>query len=344
MNLHERQELETVLRRFGDLTTRAQLRAFEVIREYLGEEIKETEADREIDERQAALEVMRRVAEELGLPEGQAPTTTQFDEVSKRLGLGWSTSRVGRAWVKWRFACEAFIGYRVRRTARHRALMTANTGKRRAHEDYLTAIRLWLDTNPPAVLTEAYNDWAREFNEALPTGQPPVMGWDTIDRVLRVSFADVIRAARGEIELSDCPRKGSDHRKEYGPLVSANWIAGERDLTDHQARHITSRHDFPKPVVKLSGNRAWLKEDVEAYFNGRPFPEREELELQDEFMSMADLAAVMGKPPDRLKSQTMRRPEQAGLVGRKRYWRRDEVERWLKDEQRSPRSSDRRRR
>jgi hypothetical protein len=32
MNLHERQELETVLRRFGDLTTRAQLHAYEVVR------------------------------------------------------------------------------------------------------------------------------------------------------------------------------------------------------------------------------------------------------------------------------------------------------------------------
>lgn len=40
MNLHEQQELQTVLRRFGNLTTRAQLCAFEVIREYLGEEVR----------------------------------------------------------------------------------------------------------------------------------------------------------------------------------------------------------------------------------------------------------------------------------------------------------------
>ena len=110
MNLHERQELETVLRRFGDLTTRAQLRAFEVIREYLGEEIKETAADREVSDRKAALEAIRQVAAELGLPEGQAPTSPQFDEVSKRLGIGWSASRVVRAWGRWRFACEAFMG------------------------------------------------------------------------------------------------------------------------------------------------------------------------------------------------------------------------------------------
>lgn len=88
-----------------------------------------------MDERRAVPEVTRRVAEELGLPEGQAPTTTQFDEVSKRLGLGVSASPAGRAWVKWRFACEAFISHRVRRSARQRALMKANTGKRRAHED-----------------------------------------------------------------------------------------------------------------------------------------------------------------------------------------------------------------
>jgi hypothetical protein len=32
----------------------------------------------------------------------------------------------------------------------------------------------------------------------------------------------------------------------------------------------------------------------------------------------------MGKPARRLVSQTMRNPEPAGLVGKKRYWQRDE--------------------
>jgi hypothetical protein len=331
MNLHERQELETVLRRFGDLTTRAQLRALEVIREYLGEEVKETEADREVSERQAALGVMRQVADELHLPEGQSPTSSQFDEVSKRLGIGWSTSRVVRAWGRWRFACEAFIGHRVRKSARQKAILEANTGKRRAYENYLTAVRLWLNTNPPIEEITAYDAWTREFNDDLPDDQPPVPLWSPIYSNLRVSFADVLRVARGEAELGDCHRRLGDHRSDRGPLVSTNWIAGEHDLSEHQARHITHRPDFPKPVVKLSGTRAWLKTDVEAYFDDRPFPKRKEYELQEEFLSLAELAALMGKPPERLKSQTMRRPEPAGLVSRRRYWRKSEAERWLKE-------------
>jgi hypothetical protein len=331
MNLHERQELETVLRRFGDLTTRAQLRAFEVIREYLGEELKETEADREVDERQAALEVMRRVAEELGLPEGQAPTTTQFNEVSKRLGLGWSASRVGRAWGRWRFACEAFTGHHVRKTARQNVLIEAKTGKRRAYENYLTALRLWLDTNPAVEEITAYDAWAREFNDDLSPEQLPVTRWHAIYTNLRISFSDALRVARGEKALADCEPLRGNHSEEYGPLVSTRWIARERELSEHHAKNVTHRPDFPKPIVNLSRTRAWLKEDVEAYFAGRPFPVREEYELQGEYLSLVELAALMGKPPRRLVSQTMRKPEPAGQVSRRHYWRRDEVERWLKE-------------
>jgi len=118
--------------------------------------------------------------------------------------------------------------------------------------------------------------------------------------------------------------------------VSTNWIAGEHDLSEHHARHITHRPDFPKPVVKLSGRRAWLKTDVEAYFDVRPFPKRKEYALQDEYLSAAELAALMGKA-ERQFSQTTRIPEPAGLVSRNRYWRRSEVERWMRNERAQPR-------
>ena len=97
------------LRRFGRLTTRAQIEAHYFIRAYLGEAAKESSVDRQVAEQAAALEVIGQVANELGLPVGKPPTSTQFEEVSKRLGLDWSVSKVGRAWGgKWRFACQAF--------------------------------------------------------------------------------------------------------------------------------------------------------------------------------------------------------------------------------------------
>jgi hypothetical protein len=50
-------------------------------------------------------------------------------------------SRVVRAWGRWRFATDAFIGHRAPTSAHQRALNRAYTGKRRTHEDYLTALR-----------------------------------------------------------------------------------------------------------------------------------------------------------------------------------------------------------
>jgi predicted DNA-binding transcriptional regulator AlpA len=327
---HEQQEVETVLRRFADLTSRAQVEAFALIRGLLDGDVQETATDVDMARRKGALSAIGRVAEELGLPEGQAPTTTQFREVSKRLGLGWSVSKVGRAWSgKWRFACEAYVGHRLRRSARQQGVLDAQ-GKRRVYEDYVTSLRLWLDTNPLVETTVAYDRWSREFNEVLPRNQAPVSGWTTIYHNLRVSFRDVLRVARGEVALADCPKKaGGDHTKEHGPLASRQWIAGEYGLSAHQAANVPRHPDFPKPVVLFSGRRAWLRDDVRAYFEGRRVPKRTEFELQDQYLGLAELAALMGKPPSRLKSQTMKRPPQAGLVSRTRYWERREVERWM---------------
>jgi hypothetical protein len=55
--------------------------------------------------------------------------------------------RFGRAWVRWRFAAEDFSVHRVRVTASQRALQRAHSGRKRTHEDYLTALRLCLTPN-----------------------------------------------------------------------------------------------------------------------------------------------------------------------------------------------------
>jgi predicted DNA-binding transcriptional regulator AlpA len=330
MNVHERQELETVLRRFAELSTRAQLRAYEVIREYLGDGIKATKGDHELAERAAALEALRQVADELRLPEGRSPTTTQFDEVSKRLGLDWTVSRVIRAWGRWRFATDAFTGHRARPSAHQRALQSASTGTRRTHEDYLTALRLWLDTKPAATTTAIYDAWAREYNEERDPGERPVPGWIAIYRVLGVSFENALRAARGEIELAEAP-KALRMRQDHGPLVSTRGIANAQDLLEHQARHVSNRRDFPRPVIKLSGHRAWLRDDVEAYFAGREFPERQDYELQADYLSAAEVAPLVGCSVPVLSMQRGRVPKAAGRVSSRQYWRRGDIERWLEE-------------
>jgi hypothetical protein len=334
LELHEQQEASAVVRRFSELTPRAQLEAFELIRAYVGSGVKETAADREIDQRKAALEALRQVAEELGLPAGQAPTTTQFAEAAKRLELDWSVSKVGRAWGRWRFACEAFTGYRLRRTARQQGVLDAGKRRRRVYEDYTAALRLWLSTEPLAETIKAYDAWAREFNDALVDGQKPVRHWGPTQAALKVGFADALRLARGETTLAAVQRE-PDHPDDFGPLVSTGWIARERGLSIFMARETSLKPDFPKAVALLSGTRVWLKDDVQAHFAGRPFPQREEFELQDAYLSRRKLAALLGKRPETF-SQTTRLPEPAGMVSRKRYWRRDEAEGWSARRKRGP--------
>lgn len=328
LDWHEQQELEAVLQRFADLSSRAQVEAFSLMREYLGGGVKETAIDQEIARRKAALEALRQVAADLRLPDGQAPTTTQFRETAKRLGLGWSVSKVGRAWGKWRFACEAYAGHRLRRTARQQGVLDAHTGKRRVYEDYVTCLRLWLDTRPPAETIAAYDRWAQEFNEVLPRNQKPVLGWAAIYYALRVGFHDALRVGRGEVALVEVPKRRGDHTKDEGPLASRQWIAGEFGLSPHQAANVPRSPKFPKPVVMLSGRRLWLKDDVRTYFSNKPFPERQGFDLRDDYLGLAELAALMGKRP-RMISQTTRLPKAAGIAGKTRYWRRDEVEQWL---------------
>jgi predicted DNA-binding transcriptional regulator AlpA len=330
---HEQQELEAALQRFADLSSRAQVEAFSLMREYLDGGIKETRLDHQIARRKDALDALRQVSADLGLPKGQAPTTTQFRETAKRLGLDWSVSKVGRAWGKWRFACEAYVGHRLRRTARQQGVLDAHTGKRRVCEDYITGLRLWLETHPVAETMKAYEKWTREFNEVVPHNQKPVCGWATIGHNLRIGFHDALRVARGEVALVDVPKRHSDHTQERGPLASTHWIAGEYGLSPHHSVNVPRRPDFPKPVVKLSGTHMWLKEDVHAYFANKPFPSRQEFELQDEYLSLAELAALMGKKP-RMISQDTLLPKPAGIAGNRRYWQRGEVGRWLQENKR----------
>jgi hypothetical protein len=327
----EQQEVETVLRRFAELSSRGQLVAYALMRDYLDGHVVETKSDQDVLKRKAALEALGKVAAELDLPEGQAPTTTQFTEVARRLGLGWSVGKVVRIWDRWRFAREAYAGHRLRRSAHQQGILDAQ-GKRRAYEDYVTSIRLFLDSTPSIENTVAYDNWTREFNAVLPHNQPPVCQWAAIYVNLRISFSDILRVAREEVALADCPKtKGTDHRDEYGPLVSNQWIAGEYGLTHHQARHVPRRPDFPKPAVLLSGSRAWLKDDVIAYFAGQPVPQREEFAFQDDYLSFGQLAELMGKRYPKQISQTTKIPEPAGLFSRRRYWLKKDVLKWLED-------------
>lgn len=93
---------------------------------------------------------------------------------------------------------------------------------------------------------------------------------------------------------------------------------------------------FPIPVAYIEGHRAWLYEDALLFKRGLSAPERDEGELQHLFADAEELRARLALLPDAFSSALRRhrwdgtpRPEGA-LVRGVYYWKREQVQHWLK--------------
>lgn len=147
-------DVELALQQFYRLTPEQQLRAFDEERRFplaAGENL-DRSAD-ELAERAEALRVMGEVAEHLDLPDGTAPNGPQFRHGLAELGLAseWSERRVREAFIRWRFAVDAYEGRRRRLTPAQRAYR--ERVRTRAHRDYFAGVRAWLTSGPPPVAT-----------------------------------------------------------------------------------------------------------------------------------------------------------------------------------------------
>ena len=107
----------------------------------------ESEVTKETRLRAEALEAMGKVAEHLGLEAEMAPTTTQFDEAARELGLDWTVSKVTRTWEKWRLATDAYKGKLAPAVPASRA-KCRQLGRRLTEEECLDRVRAWLETKP----------------------------------------------------------------------------------------------------------------------------------------------------------------------------------------------------
>lgn len=333
-------ERELALQRFYALLPKDQLAVYRAARDYLAARIHETKRGRLVEERAAAIDALEAVASHLKLEPGVAPTPRQFDEAAHALdlrcgrGQRWNRSRVGRAWGKWRFAKEVFLGRRLRDSADQRAWRRATAGRVRTQEAAVVAIRLWLATNPTKETVRDYETWAAEHDDVLKAGELPLPNATTIRNRIPITWADIVRLARGEISLDEGrPRRRHVRRRHaHGDheLISA---AGVGALLGTQSRALTkqqlSEPSFPTPVVVLNRVRLWLREDVVAYKRGGKVPERKQNELRHLYLTTAEVMKATGLSRSGLEQRAHGVPAPAIKAGSINLWLRTEVDEWL---------------
>ncbi len=338
---HERRECEAVMRHIYRLPVREQMMVFQALREYLGGEVgEETIFDKEIRERQGALEAMRRVAGHWHLPEGEAPTTTQHKQAPAEVTDGWSVTRVGAAWGRYRFAQQALRGEAIPETVAQRSLRRSTAGRDYGRESHLSGVRRWLETDPASRGTPDYDDYAREHNSKALSGKERgatlALG-QSITSALGLHWRDVLRLGDGaaDYDVLRAQVLREELVKDYGPLkvVSNSGVGHMLGQSRASVMDLHKRGVLPVPVLILGGRRGWFIKDIEEFVAGRPVPARREDELRPRVMSTAEVAALLGVTHSGLTSMLHHKSRPApipdGCLGQYHYWMREKTERWV---------------
>lgn len=331
-------EIATILHRVGTLSAGDQLRAYELIRDYVkaGQKIV---TDPELDDRAVSLKALEAVVEHLKLDDASKIEVKQFDAAPAELRDGWSSARIIRAWGKWSFAQRALAGSKTRATARQRSIRKASGVSSLTSDDYLAAIKTWLATDPPDETTRSYMRWRGEMNLERSPGTLPYPSIGAIRRGLRRKWEDCLLIAKGKKTLASTPQSADK--------VQLAVVRGPDDLVSFRdIKEMTGSYDSklwqellapgaPVPVVTASHVRMWLREDIEAWVAGKPFPERTENELQHRYMTPGEVAEHFGLTPGGIK-YVNRMPKPAAVVGQRRLWLRSEIEAHHRWEQENP--------
>ena len=169
------EEWQAELRRVLRLPAGDQLKIFIGLRDDLGGRLGPV-IKREAEERarQEALKSMRLAAEHLGLPDGQQPSTIEYQKAEKETDLPLKFAAVYDAFEhRWKVAQGDYRGERVPATAIQRALRRKTLGSARSpHENPLSCVRQFAnqDPPPPSETKDDYGAWAKIENERRGAG------------------------------------------------------------------------------------------------------------------------------------------------------------------------------
>lgn len=327
--------LQFVLDRFYTLNAREQLLAYRACRDYLAARVGETKRDGVIAERAGAIEALEAVAKHLKLPPGRAPTPTEFDEAARVLGLDWNRSRVTRAWGRWRFAKSAFLGEPMSESSDQRDQRLGPRRRKRRHEGHLDGVQLWLKTKPQSFSIDSYNAWAKDYNERANGAPLVVTRGNSVSIALGLTWRDAVRFAKGEITQAEGRPPGKRPRQQFsrGPydFVSQRHLSQMFGKDDYALGRVLSSPGFPPPALVMQRVRLWVRQDIEAFQNGRPFPERDPKEIRALYLTRKEVAALTGLTMDSVSYGQRGVPGAAVYVGPVQLWLRSEVETWLKE-------------
>jgi hypothetical protein len=323
-----------VLQRFCELPRKDQLEVYAFVRDYLaeGNELAKTKKDERLEEQRDALEALAAVASACGVPDGKAPTTTQFDDLAPTAAPGWTKSRVIRAFGRWRIAREIYERETLRPTWRQQELERERISRQSRHEAHLTSLKIFVESKPARADWPSFVSFREHYNDHLQPGQRPLATPTAIVKSLGWSFDEAIRVAKREIE----PEEAKPHKPqplprlddEEGPhgLVCARVAAGICGYGEVSWGHQVIHHpDFPTPVIALDHLRLWYRSDVEAFAAGREFPRRAYNELRTAYLTVGDLVELTGKARGAVP-KLRGLPAPAVIAGRQRLYLKDEVE------------------
>jgi hypothetical protein len=324
---------EDILLRFKELSWQDQYKTYQVIQGYFIHSGSGSAALKELRERAECVKALQRVAKHLKLRDEATPGVQQYEQARKDLGIELSAATIVRRWEVWREVCKAARGERVSQTARQRAQFRAAIKQKQRGEEWLTGVREWLLTRPPALSQSDYNEWTQERNERSPL--PPVAGTESIRTALSLPWRTTVSIAKGETSLVDAQAKRREElQKENGEFVTITAIALIHGVTTRQATVLTHKDTFPHVAFKLHQNRVWRLSDIEAHHTGEAFPERKASELQPEIMDSVDICRLCRVSQNELKKAMLRLrvpiPPPTGSIAGAFYWFRTEVEDWAR--------------
>jgi hypothetical protein len=301
----DRASIESLLRRILALPYRSQLELYAQLTDRLSTVAKPSKARKRIADQQEALTAMQSVAESLSLPDGQAPTTTQFDLQARKLGLAWNVTSVGRALNGYRNAQTAFTTGRVPESARHirQRQYLKRTGRGADRMDLLEFLRRWQEEDPGGQTPIDYTRWLLDYNSrAAAEGMPLGAVWQTLTRQFpELSFGDLMDVAFGRVtDPTELSRQRAEERLSSEPnplrLVGVGTASALIGMTTTMFKGAPTKRWLGglTPVAAIAQFNAFLEEDIRTYQATGVAPPRKLYELNDQLLSAAQVAPLLG--------------------------------------------------